>query len=59
MSTTKNANPTPEMVYQDFGKNGTTSIGSTIVKTCPSGDYKRDNYCGIDAAWTNLYTQTE
>ena len=56
----KNQNPTVDMVYQDFGKDTTTggkNIGTTIIKTCPSGDYDRDNYCGIDKGWTSLYAK--
>ena len=46
------------MVYQNFGKAG-SYVGSTIIKTCPSGDYKKDNYCGEDSGWVELYTSAE
>lgn len=62
MSTKNNADPLPAMVYKEFGKGG-DNIGSTIIKTCPSGDYDKDNYCG-DATkkgggLVNMYTKEE
>ena len=56
----KNKNPSADMVYQDFGMNTATggkNVGTTIIKTCPSGDYDRDNYCGISTGWTSLYAK--
>ena len=43
-------NPAPTLSLKDFGRDKNDIAkrpGSTIVKTCPSGDYDRDNYCGI------------
>ena len=58
----KNPDPTLLEVQQSFGANSSASppiAGSTIIKTCPSGDYDRDNYCGINKAWTTFYTADE
>ncbi len=56
----KNPDPTIKEVYTSFGKDSTKNInGSTLIKTCPSGDYDRDNFCGISSGWTTFYTTEE
>merc|ERR1712166_1714549 len=60
MSSETKRNPNPTLMYKNFGLDVANShVGSTLVKTCPSGNVDRDNLCGIDAAWTNMYTAPE